>query len=344
MAYPEMVRHGYVNCTSCHVSPAGGGVLTPYGRVLSGEILSTWAKEGEGDFAYGALKSPDWLALGGDVRWIQTYRNMPNYREARFTFMQADVEAAATFDKFTVGGTFGWSDMRSRTNFGDGFLSRRHYVMYKPTDKWTIRAGRFPVAYGLMIADHYASVKRGLGFDQGTETYNVEGSWLGESADVYMTAVLGRPDKESLDREYGAALRGSLAMGERYKFGAGYYYGNNRAQHRHLFGPYAILGFTPHFFLLGELNYQITTADASNLKSSGIVGYWRLDYEFLQGLHGFATYEVVEMDFPQDSNAVGLGVQWFPRPHFELTTSYQRVVPNTGSGYDVAWFLFHFYP
>ena len=27
-AYPEMVRHNYPNCTSCHVSPSGGGVLT----------------------------------------------------------------------------------------------------------------------------------------------------------------------------------------------------------------------------------------------------------------------------------------------------------------------------
>ena len=46
-AFPEMVRHGYANCITCHISPDGGGVLTAYGRSLSREVLSTWGAEGE---------------------------------------------------------------------------------------------------------------------------------------------------------------------------------------------------------------------------------------------------------------------------------------------------------
>ena len=39
-AFPEMIRHGYINCNACHVSPAGGGLLTAYGRTISKELLS----------------------------------------------------------------------------------------------------------------------------------------------------------------------------------------------------------------------------------------------------------------------------------------------------------------
>src|SRR3712207_1089498 len=31
-AYPNMIRLGYATCAACHLSPQGGGVLTPYGR------------------------------------------------------------------------------------------------------------------------------------------------------------------------------------------------------------------------------------------------------------------------------------------------------------------------
>ena len=51
-AFPEMVRHGYTNCTACHVAANGGGILTPYGSTLSEEVLSTWHFEGEGSFLY----------------------------------------------------------------------------------------------------------------------------------------------------------------------------------------------------------------------------------------------------------------------------------------------------
>jgi hypothetical protein len=31
-ALATMIRLGYTNCAVCHLSPQGGGLLTPYGR------------------------------------------------------------------------------------------------------------------------------------------------------------------------------------------------------------------------------------------------------------------------------------------------------------------------
>ena len=102
-AYPELVRHGYVNCTSCHVSPTGGGILTSYGRQLSAEILSSSAREGEGDFIYGALGLPEWLDLGGDLRSVVTYRDTPLIRQSQLILMQADLEAVLHYEEFLRG-------------------------------------------------------------------------------------------------------------------------------------------------------------------------------------------------------------------------------------------------
>jgi len=54
-AFPELTRHGYVSCTACHVSPNGGGAMTPYGRGLSRELLSTWGGTREAEVGHGLL-------------------------------------------------------------------------------------------------------------------------------------------------------------------------------------------------------------------------------------------------------------------------------------------------
>lgn len=47
-AYTWMIKHGYASCGACHTDPSGGELLTFYGRVLSGEVLSTkWSKSSE---------------------------------------------------------------------------------------------------------------------------------------------------------------------------------------------------------------------------------------------------------------------------------------------------------
>jgi hypothetical protein len=61
-AEPIFLSRQYVRCTGCHFSPTGGGLLTPYGRSLSREELSTFGKSRgaspsgrEHEFLFGAL-------------------------------------------------------------------------------------------------------------------------------------------------------------------------------------------------------------------------------------------------------------------------------------------------
>ncbi|MCY4075482.1 MAG: hypothetical protein OXH04_08650, partial [Acidobacteria bacterium] len=78
-AEPTFLSKQYPRCTACHYSPSGGGLLTPYGRSLSREEISTFGRRGaaaaaapdprgEEGFLFGALRSDSPLQLGLDAR------------------------------------------------------------------------------------------------------------------------------------------------------------------------------------------------------------------------------------------------------------------------------------
>ena len=56
-AEPMFLAKQYTRCTACHYSPTGGGLLTPYGRLLSHRELSTSGGNAEAPAA-GAEDDP----------------------------------------------------------------------------------------------------------------------------------------------------------------------------------------------------------------------------------------------------------------------------------------------
>jgi len=348
-AFPEMARHGYTNCTACHISTTGGGVLTPYGRELSKEVLSTWSREGEQEFAYNLVRPPDWLTLGADFRSLQQYMDTSTATSAKFIYMQGDLEAAATYKKWVLYATFGISgDSNNGTTSGTP-ISRDHYLLYRATDELNVRAGRFQYAYGINLADHEISTKGGLGInDEGSETYNVEASWIGENYNFYLTGITGRFDDRAMNLDAGISAVASAAIAGTYKTGLSYLYASNSTRTRDVFGPFGILGFTPHFFLLSEFDFQNIHPSATSPNSQwGMADYQRLDYEFFQGFHVFLTQELKRLDFKQSSSLAktyGIGIQFFPRPHFEITTELEMQIQAGSPGYtDFDFLLMHFY-
>lgn len=324
-AFPEMVRHGYANCITCHVAPDGGGTLTAYGRSLSREVLSKWGAEGEEKWAY-AVTTPEWLNLGGDVRGLQTYYNSSKTERARSLLMQADVEAAATIEKWTVDLSAGYQAASSANATGSNAISRRHYVMYRPTENTSLRLGRFQLPYGINLPDHFTGIKRGLKWDDGSESYNLEAAYLGENYDFFLTGTIGRPDNTKLGRDKGVSLRGSTFLSEKYKVGGSYFFGSSPLGDRHVVGPYAILGFAKDWYLLAEVDFQHLTPPTGAAKS-GLVTYLKFDHEFTQGVHAYVTHEYSKLDTSKsssESHAFGVGSQLFLRPHLELNLSFQK--------------------
>lgn len=148
------------------------------------------------------------------------YRDTPQVKAARFISMQADLETALSSEKWTLDFSLG--------TYMTVFQSRRHFVQYRPTDEWSFRFGKFQQAFGLLIPDHTAVTRKYLDWDEGSETYNIEVAWLGESFTGFLTTNLGRPEDHSLNREKGISVRPAFNLGERFQVGAQYLYGSKK--------------------------------------------------------------------------------------------------------------------
>ena len=96
-AYPQFqFASGTTRCSQCHYDPAGGGLITSWGRDESGDTISLG---GDGAFLHGAWEPPSWLALGADVRLAYLNNSPGGYESPENVFfpMQADGYARFAF-------------------------------------------------------------------------------------------------------------------------------------------------------------------------------------------------------------------------------------------------------
>lgn len=346
-AYPENIRHGYVNCTSCHVSPTGGGALTPYGRGLSSELMSTWSYKNEEGFLHGAIKEeqmPEWLMIGGDVRVGQTYNDTPTFTEKRLIWMQEDFEVAVKHKQVTLDLEFGHIEDPGRERWG----SRRYFAMLNLTDEVTARVGRFYPQFGINVADHYVPTRATLGFQEGQERDNAELAWNGENWSAFATVSQQPGEIPQSSREKSGALQLNRNIADSSKVGASVWYGTSDVASRKMLGLHALAGFTKRLFLLSEVDHQWLTAKATDAETRGIYMYSRLGYEITKGLIAFGQAEYTQSDLTRgggERDAYGPGLQWFPRPHFELVATWRKLRTRTqGTAFgDYGFLLGHYY-
>ncbi len=376
LAFPEMVRHRYTNCVACHVSPNGGGILTAYGRQTAKAALSTGKfffepsrkaepqssldddRDPETEFLYGAVAQPEWLNLGGDVRFLELYQNTPTFTQASFITMQVDLEAAVTLGKFTFVGTFGRDSPLDKgvpnPTFSDYLTSRRHYAIYQLTDEIHVMAGKFQHPYGIIHPYHFTVTKQGLGWNFGSESYNLQVGYVGETYNLTAYGDAGRFDSPKYytfgaQVEKGGGLNLARIFGDSHKVGVSYFYGSTDLANRQVFGPWAILGFTEHFYLRTEHDFARTSAKNLATDSWSYQTTNRLGYEFFQGVHAYIDQEFQrkDLDLPfSQTDAYGVGFLYYPRVHWEFEVSYQkrRVGGSAASFQDYAYLYLHFYP
>ena len=205
-AEPTFLSKQYPRCAACHYSEAGGGLLTPYGRSLSREEISTFGRRdaaaavgarAEEDFLFGALGSDSPLQLGLDLRPSQLRieaggRDLPD----RNFLMNLDLQAAWRAGSWTAYGTVGRRP-------GGGLVTYEHWLARRISDRVSVRAGRFLPAYGVRLADHTALSRDRLGLAEDDQIYGVE---LDVSSDRSLLQVAVGPGRaESLGSDDGRA-------------------------------------------------------------------------------------------------------------------------------------------
>jgi len=187
LAEPMFLSKQYNRCTTCHYSPTGGGLLTPYGRSLSRQELSTTGRSpsgtapgahGEEAFLWGALGDAlGPVSLGIDLRPSHLRVDFAGGGTSRDFFMTADILAAWRSHGFTVYGELG----RQPLVQGSKIASYEYWVSHESENGFGVRVGRFLPAYGVRLADHTAFTRAYLGFNYYDQVYALEVSQSGKS-------------------------------------------------------------------------------------------------------------------------------------------------------------------
>ncbi len=346
-AFPEMIRHHYVNCTACHFSPAGGGLLTPYGRTISSEVLSTWGGEKEARAFYGALDNEtlnSFLQVGGNVRALQLHHENKEVSEGRTIPMQAGLEFVAMWKKWTAELFVGKLDKDWKVDP----VGTRYYVMYQFLDELTVRVGRFIPVFGINIPQHAVVTRGSLGFNQGQERDSSEVMWSGEKWNFAGTLSQSIKDATNLIVEKSLATQMNYTLNDSYRVGGSYWYGDADDQQRHILGLHAALGFTEKLYLLTELDYQSKKTKATDSSQAGVYHFARLGYEIHKGIHLQAVEEFSQSNVENSNTRIesfGPGLLFYPRPHFELEGLYtKKKIAIVNNDYeDYAYLMMHYY-
>ncbi len=347
LAFPENVRQGYASCQSCHVNPTGGGLLTEYGRRTSEEFLSTWQSEKEANLFYGLGPTlPESLLLGGDFRSVALQKDNNTTITKAFIPMQADLQLAWQISE-------SWSLALTAGAYDSTVDTRQHYLMYKPTENFYGRAGRFMRAYGINTADHSLLVRKLLGFNQGQETNNLELGIITEKAEYTLSVTKGKQPGSLNGQEDGTAARAVFFLGERSYAGVSLLRAQGPVWNRDVMGAFFVVGLSKTLYVQGEYDQTAKkAADSSDLSTpdhKSSVSFFRIAWEALRGFHAFVTTESSDpIGDPRYSNKqriYGPGVQWFPRPHLEFVAKAEKRLDETFSkDYGSQYLLMsHFY-
>ncbi len=175
LAEPMYLAKQYARCSTCHYSPTGGGLLTPYGRSLSHQELSTTGRNplqgdagttaltGEEAFLYGMLKDTlGPVQLGVDLRPSRLEFSVNDFHDHRNLLMTLDALGAYRFGDWTLYGEIGREPQATGAKVG----SYEYWVGHQSEKGFGFRVGRFLPAYGIRFADHTAFNRSNLGFDK----------------------------------------------------------------------------------------------------------------------------------------------------------------------------------
>lgn len=357
-AFPEMIRHGYVHCTACHVSPTGGGLLTAYGRSLSKEVLSRWSYEGEEQFLHGALnktKFANWINsdedkgffTGGDFRWIQTHQEDDTQRNRMDFIMQSDLEGAYRWDWGSFGVTYGKQNLEAPDSvvFKPYVLRRWNFLLHRFDTVW-LRFALGAPHWGLLTSEHIWSYRDDLGFGPLDRRNLMELENQGE----HWGALLGVAESDDTlprsSRERSSYATADGIIGLNKKIGADFWQGWFDTKYRTLAGGHALWGWSEHWVTLAQ--YTSQDINAGGAHTWGWYFFQKTTWEFTKGVWASFVTDLSQSDQSLETtqdNKYGVGMQFFPRPHVEIQFNYMRVRDRrvTDAEGDLAFGILHYY-
>ncbi len=336
-AEPTFLAKQYPRCTACHYSAAGGGLLTPYGRSLSREEISSFGRQeaggvpaagetaGEEGFLFGALSSESPLQLGLDVRPSHLELDVPGRTiNDRNFLMNLDLQAAWRRDRWTAYGSIG----RAPGHAGGELVSYEHWVAYQVTDTIHMRGGRFLPAYGVRFADHTSFTREGRELAQDDQVYGIE---MGVSTDRTLLQVSAGPGRaESLIENDGrqaftASGRLQIDLGPRMVVAASALHRGDSDLRSRSTDTGLSFGYAPAAWLTTWTHVDIRLQVLGESRRSYIFAN-QTSVEVLRGVRVRLSPQLrwTDTDPRGEVRRMVYGLDFYPRTHWHVNLSYYR--------------------
>jgi hypothetical protein len=319
-AYPQFQLSRDQTCSGCHLSPAGGGLLSENG-LNTADAMSQFGTSPE--FMYGKLPLPDWLTLGGDFRAASGYLQTPQ-RYLITIPMQADLYGHVTYDHFSVQVTLGYRPPEYGNENATRVWSREHYVMWQsePGSAYGVfvRVGRLMPVFGLRFAEHDDYTRRYGGVPLYGETYGVSAAYITEKYEAHVTGFIKDPLIDPVRHDNGGAAYAEVRLDDHTAVGAEGMItkSDDDKQFRGgVTGKYYLKG--PDLLIQGELqvnNQHIGPYGLTQLISYLMVSWFPRNSVLLDA--GWGHFDENLRIKGLDRDAFDLNAHWFTTSHFEL--------------------------
>jgi hypothetical protein len=332
-AYPQFQLSKDQTCAGCHLSPAGGGLLSENGLNVA-ETTSQFGTAPE--FFYGKIPAPTWLSLGGDLRGAGGYFDSVEKTWETFP-MQAEVYANATFSSVSLHVTAGLRDPQYDNTAKTLFASREHWVQWqqKPGESTGlfVRAGRFMPVFGLRLAEHPEFTRRYGGSPLYGEAYGLAVEYIAEKWEVHATGFVHDPFlTDSIEKGNGAALYAETRIAEKTAIGLEGKV-DVTPDDKHWYGGVTAKQWLAPVLLQAEVQVVHQKVDAGGT-ANGVVGDVMASY-FIGPVMIDLIVEAYDPNVRVrylDQEAIDLNVHWFTTSHLELVLMNHLQMQELGEG------------
>ena len=333
-AYPQFQLTHDTTCSGCHISPAGGGLLSENG-MNTAEAMSALGNNPE--FMYGAIDTPDWLAIGGDLRGIFGYAQAPQ-RYILGLPMQADLYVNGTKGNFSVQVTLGMRPRQEDNAALTTVWAREHYVMWQQEpgarEGLFARAGHFMPVFGLRYVEHPLYVRRYGGTPLFSETYGIGASYIGGKFEAHLSGFVKNPILDPVRHSNGGALYAEVRPDDKTSIGIGgmtEFETADRYKHR---GTLTVKrALTSELLLAGE--FQFVNPHVTDYGYSQIVSNLMVSWLGPKGLMidaGWGHYDENIRIKDLDRDCIDVNVHFFATSHIELLLVNRLELMALGKG------------
>ncbi len=343
-AFPDMVRHGYTTCVTCHFSPSGGGLLTSYGKFIAGELFGAWNTSDDAKpWLVKPIEDPKYSA-GILMRGAQTYVDTPELRKTSFKNMQFDLEAGFIRGRFAGFATVGARGSNITEGQKESDLKLRSFYLYHGSVNHAIRLGRFYPEYGLRFPNHNIPTRKGLYWNQGDEPFVAQASYYTTVLDYNIAYLTGAPETQ-LTGKFG--FSGSLvAKTSNTRSGLSFLDMSNASGRTYSRSLFTQIGYKENGYTLAEyaLKFDSRVNGSDGQKNIMFIeSGWEIK-------HGFIPYVGIQRTHVLSGDSVSMatpiGFRFYPMTHAEIVCEYQPIsVTSASDSYQMtaAFAMFNLY-